>query len=664
MLLKDTGLNKRQVTAFAKKNIRTTEDLARYVPRAYRDYSTLQNIKYASPEKFGAFSGILTYCDKRLSSRWYLVMRVQQDDGTNFGVMMFTDTYRFKEYAALLHKRVVVYGKPCFDEKYGWQVRYPEGIEDFGDYVPHIKPVYTKIKGISDEVFEKSMKEAVDAQEDPMAPELPGKLGVMPYREALMAVHYPDSRSVLSRGCARLKLNDMMFFAEALGKVNGKGTETTDILFPKHDRMREFIASLPYELTDDQEKVLEAFRSCTETGKRFNALVQGDVGCGKTVVAVAMMVCACENGYQAVLMAPREVLARQHYEEVRKTAERLGFTCEFLSSSCTPSQRKAITERIRTGEADMIVGTHSCIAENVEYHALGLTVTDEEHLFGVRQKELLEGKAEEGINAVSMSATPIPRSLATILYGNKKEIMSIHSMPAGRLPVKTAVQTGHTNIFPFMEKEIAAGHQCYAVCPAIDSNDEYDIVSIEEMERVYREYFDAKGISLGIVNGKMDASAVAEVIDGFAAGDIKILMSTTVIEVGVNVPNATVMVIEQANRFGLASLHQLRGRVGRSGLQSYCILVSPERENARLQTMCRTNDGFEIAEADLKQRGSGDLLGVRQAGNNRFVNMMLRDRGLFNQAVRVIRYCKDNGYENHFEKIYGEYAESVGEDRE
>ena len=281
-------------------------------------------------------------------------------------------------------------------------------------------------------------------------------------------------------------------------------------------------------------------------------------------MAAALMVYSEENGYQSVMMAPRGVLARQHYEEIKGYADELGIRCVFLQSDMRQKERRDILKEIASGEAQFIIGTHSCIAKDVKYKNLGAVITDEEHLFGVNQKKALLEKAKSGVHSLSMSATPIPRTMATVIYGNQKEIMVISQKPAGRRPIQTNAYTDRSQVFARMEEEIQKGHQCYVVCPAIEDNDKTDLISIERVEKDYRDHFEPKGIRVGIVNGKMKAEEAKKVIADYVENQYQILISTTVIEVGVNVPNATVMVIEQADRFGLASLHQLRGRVGRS----------------------------------------------------------------------------------------------------
>lgn len=635
------------------------DDIAMYIPKAYHDYRKYHLVSEAPKDRYCAFAGTLVYCDLRYGAKQYIVARIKQDDRTNVLVMLFSETYHYKQYKMLTGKRVVVCGKASHDDQYGWSVKYAGPIIEEKAFVPRIEPVYGKIQGITDTVLLKTIKTAVEQAEEPLGPELVRRMSMMPYKEALREIHAPTGEGPLRTAIDRIQMNDMMYFAEALGRADTHGTDESPILFTKHEEMQQFVHNLPYKMTEDQEKALKEFTDTAASGRRFNTLIQGDVGCGKTVVAIAMMICACENGYQAALMAPREVLAMQHYKEIQALP---GIRSAFLSSSMGVKERKETLAKIESGEIQVVVGTHSCIADAVHYHCLGLTVTDEEHLFGVRQKELLETKADAGVHAVSMSATPIPRSLATVLYGTRKNIISIHSMPAGRIPVKTAAQSGRKNTFTFMEEQIKMGHQCYVVCPAIEQNDEYGITSLEETEKIYREYFGPRGIRIGIVHGKISAEDVHTTIRKFAEGELDILMSTTVIEVGVNVPNATVMVIEQAERFGLASLHQLRGRVGRSSFQSYCILLVRNKNNPRITAMLETTDGFRIAEYDLQQRGCGDILGVRQAGNNRFVNQMLANPLKFQLASEAVKYAAENGYANHLEDIYGEHAESAGED--
>ena len=652
-------LQKKTVNAFRKRNIRTSGDLCRIIPRAYHDYRSIVRFQDAG-EKFSAFAGELVYCDRRMGKKWYLVLKLMQGDGTMATVLMFAETYRYGELCGLLHKRVVVLGKACFDGQYGWSIRQVAAICPEAAFKPGIEPVYPKINGITDEAYRAALEAAISCQEEILEEEVRENYGLPSYPKMLQMVHHPMSEKDISAGRYAFVFHDLLYLA--LGLVpEGHGNENASCLLPLDAKEKELLSVLPYGLTRDQEKVLDAFDRCASTGKRFNALVQGDVGCGKTAVAAAMMARACGNGCQAVLMAPREVLARQHYAFMENIAAKLGLTCAYLGSGLPAGDRKKLLGGIADGSIQLIVGTHSCLSEGVEYNRLALTVTDEEHLFGVAQKRRLEAKAEEGVHAVAMSATPIPRSLATVLYGNGKEILQIRTMPPGRLPVKTCVQKEHGNIFPFIEKQVANGHQCYVVCPAIEDNEEYGIVAIESIEKMYRDYFDGKGIKIGVVHGRMPQDEAAGAIAAFSRKETMILVSTTVIEVGVNIPEATVIVVEQAERFGLASLHQLRGRVGRSTYQSYCFLVSSKGRTQRLSVMERTNDGFVVAEEDLKQRGGGDVIGMRQAGHNRFVDEMFRYPSTFMKASEAAVFCRQNGYGEKLLDEYGPGAESAGE---
>ncbi|MDO4647047.1 MAG: ATP-dependent DNA helicase RecG [Eubacteriales bacterium] len=662
MKLSEIGATKRQETMLAKRNILSVEDLALFLPTSYRDYRQIVSIQDASPDQFSAFSGKLVSVKKKYGKKAYLVMRLHQADGTCILVLYFSEVFLYEKYQALLDQEVVICGRPAYDDTYGWSIKDPSPCVSKEAFVPSFDPVYRNIEGVSVTTLRSLMEKAVSEQIEPLEKEVLDKYRLPGYRQALQCIHFPEDLKTVQAAKMRLMFNDLLYFSNALGMAEAHRPERTKVIFERNELSDRFIRSLPYELTEDQTKVVSKFRAVTRTGKRFQALVQGDVGCGKTVVAISMMVQAAENGYQCVLIAPREVLAAQHFAEVKEHAERLHLACAFLHSGMSAKEKKAALSGIADGSIQMIVGTHACLAESVRYANLGLLVTDEEHLFGVKQKEALEKKNEQGVHSISMSATPIPRSLAVVLYGNTTEIMVIKSMPKGRIPIQTAIQHSHKNVFPFIRKQVSIGHQCYVVCPAIDDNDEYGIVAIESIEKEYRAYFDQLGIKIGIVNGKLDKKDVAETISRFEKNEINILISTTVIEVGVNVPNATVMVIEQAERFGLASLHQLRGRVGRSSFASYCILVSSQMHNQRLETMVRTTDGFEIAEADLAQRGSGDLIGDRQAGNNRFINEMVQNPIIFQYAMRASEFCSEMGFGAGLNRIYGTHAESVGEE--
>lgn len=656
MQLKDTELNKRLISSLKKRKITTTEQLCELFPRAYRDYRSICDVRKAASDRHVAVKAKLCKVELKTSDKSninYIRMSLLQDDEVWINIGMFNNLYKIDYYRSMLQTDVVVYGKVIYDQ-YGYSMKDIEDIVPIHLFKPNISSVYKKYQGVGEDTLTAAIDYFVEETDEILEQIIVRAGKVTGYKEALKMLHHPESEDDIREGKKRMLFNDLLYFSIALKLNDNGGATDTKIIFSKRDMMDGFRKKLPFALTTDQNEVINKVYSNARSGKRNNILLQGDVGCGKTIVAVCLMLCAAENGYQSVLMAPRAVLARQHYDEIVKYAEMCGIEAVFLHSGMKQKEKKEAAARIKSGEVKFIIGTHSCLGEGIEYKNLGLIVTDEEHLFGVAQKEELVKKANNGVHAISMSATPIPRSLALVLFGENKEICSIKTMPNGRKPVKTAIQMTHKNTFPFMLKEIKAGHQCYVVCPAIEESDNEDInlIAIETVEKEYRSYFEPYGIKVGIVNGKMKEDEIRQVINAYTENKCQILISTTVIEVGVNVPNSTVMVIEQADRFGLASLHQLRGRVGRSDLQSYCILRSEETDNPRLNVMVQTTDGFKIAESDLVQRGCGNLIGQEQAGMNRFVQEMLENRKYFESIRPLAEYCIKNGYGKGLVELY------------
>lgn len=660
-------LQKRTISAIRKKKIYTVNDMVSFVPRAYRDYREIKHLSACEDGEFAVVRGRITKVDKKFGQRYYVVIRLTEENGDFVTVMYFSMAdYYAKTYGEHMQQEAVVCGKIKKEAKFGrwfYSMSPPEHYFFNGVYRPWIDSIYPNIKGVSSEMRDKLIENALKTVEEPLSWEIMSKYGMMDYKSALTELHHPTGLESLEKAKNRVLFNDLLYFAILFRLGESRDDLKSGILFNKVGLCQEFIKNLSFRLTDDQRGVLNRMVVTSRTGMRNNVLLQGDVGCGKTIVAAIMMMTAYENGYQAVLMAPKEILAKQHYAEITKYAEKYGIKTCFLHAGMKAPERKKAYSGIESGEISFIIGTHSCLSDKLMYKKLGLIVIDEEHLFGVEQKEKLEEKAVEGVHMLSMSATPVPRTIASVMYGNKKEIMLIKTKPEGRLPVKTAVQITHKNIFPFMEKEILAGHQCYVVCPSIDEREDSvgpEIVSVESMYKEYVSYFGEKGIRIGVVHGKMKKDEIEGVISGFYDGSISILMSTTVIEVGVNVPNATVIVVEQADRFGLATLHQLRGRVGRSSLQSYCILRSETPENERLDVMARTTDGFEIAEADLRLRGTGNLIGMEQSGTNKYVEEMLDNPEIFKKASEVASYCYQHGYADKLINMYKEH-ETEGE---
>ena len=380
-------------------------------------------------------------------------------------------------------------------------------------------------------------------------------------------------------------------------------------------------------------------------------MIQGDVGCGKTILAFLLMFVMADNGFQSVLLAPTQVLASQHYNELKEMAAQYNIDVVYIANGLKKKEREAILKSTEDGSALMIVGTHSVLSKEVKFHDLGLSITDEEHRFGVLQREEITTKAKAGMHTVTMSATPIPRSLSDVLLSTT-EVFNIQSMPNGRKPIQTAICASQNTIFQFIKKEIEKGHQAYVVCPLIE--DKQGVMEgILSVEQTYTEYANIFGKNaVAVLNGKMNEDETEKVIRSFKNGEIKILVSTTVVEVGVNVSNATVIVINNAERFGLASLHQLRGRVGRGNSQGYCILNSVHKNNKRLLALCKYKNGFQIAESDYALRGSGNILGTEQSGSNYYVELSMKYPDLFSELQKYAKKYMDTGEAEMIVKTY------------
>ena len=617
MELQKINNSTRTTNALKKKHIHTVSDLLEFSPSKYRFYGNPVSVNQCAPEQYVAIQAKQLYVRKnKLSKRrqYFLVFRFQDQFGVEFDVTLFEGAFNFEKYLENNEKTLVICGRFKITE-YGVSMDDISGFYPAENYRPHIYPIYPYIKGVGAENLANMRSHYLEMQPEIVerrALDVSG-LNLLSYPEALKFLHYPTNYQDITRAKNRLLFNDLLYFSLSLKKEFVETPKITEKRFTSWSKTQQFIASLPFSLTSGdggQRSVLNDIFKKIKDGERVNMLLQGDVGCGKTIVAAALMMYSAENNYQSVLIAPRDVLAKQHYEEIKSYAEKMGFTCVFLGGGLKASEKKKILKEIESGEVDFIVGTHACIAESVKYH-----------------------------------------------NGDQKEIRVISQKPAGRLPIITTGEQQREKAFARMEEQIALGHQCYVVCPAIEENEKSDLTSIEAVEVLYRSYFEPKGIEIGIVNGKLKKEEVEANISDFVANKKQILISTTVIEVGVNVPNSTAMVIEQADRFGLATLHQLRGRVGRNALQSYCILICEDENNPRVQVMCDTNDGFKSAEADLEQRGSGDLLGTAQSGANKYVEKMLNNPQLFAITNRVADYCKENGLGNFLIQQYEEHSE-------
>lgn len=642
-----------KLNQFHTYGIYTVEDLLRTYPKKYIDYRHPSSINEAEEGDRVAFAVTIENVTKRMGKTKEFVTASCRDSGTGTIIrVIWFNPYIYKSLWDKYGKRAVVCGVLKIDE-YGYEIVEPDVFtitesEDDVKKALRIYPVYKKIPGMSNDYFQNVMNASLEQCEpkETLPEDAKKHFGVISEQELIRRLHYPANIDEIKSVSYRLIFEKMYRFANKM-LADAKTIEKKSNIRPyRLTNTNRMIQKFPYELTEDQQNVVSTFVREAQSGKRINALIQGDVGCGKTVCVFLLMASMSDNGYQSVLMAPTGVLARQHYEELRSYAEPLGLTTVYLDGNMKASEKKKALVQIESGEADFVIGTHSVISDSVKFHALGLTVVDEEHKFGVIQRENLKRKAQEGVHSVSMSATPIPRSLALTLYDDALDIYTIKSMPCGRKPVKTATVNEDRVAFRFMESEIKNGHQCYVVCPLIseeDSDSDREPESVETVLTKLRYFFALnESIRVEAITGKMKDAEKSEIIERFKRNETQILVATTIIEVGVNVPNATVITIMDADRFGLASLHQLRGRVGRSSLQSYCLLKSDCRENPRLEAMCRTTDGFVIAEEDLKLRGTGDFLGTRQSGENEDIRMMLKYPKLY-ENIKIYIKSKKKG---------------------
>ncbi|MDD3048699.1 MAG: ATP-dependent DNA helicase RecG [Bacilli bacterium] len=485
-----------------------------------------------------------------------------------------------------------------------------------------IEPIYNTTTGLNKKTLRGYISNALSILNNNIKDYIPSflsdKYHFLDKYSSLRLIHNPEDVNSLKQAMIRLKYEELFLFMLKINtlKLNNKDLNTGYTRKIDNDKINDFIKSLPFKLTEDQKTSLNEILDDIKAPKRMNRLLQGDVGSGKTIVSVIAIYALYLSGYQSALMAPTEILAKQHYYTIRNLFKDTNIKIELLVGSFTKKEKQNIYDRLSKGEIDLIIGTHALIQKDVIYHKLGLVITDEQHRFGVNQRSYLKEKADMP-EVLYMSATPIPRTYALTIYGDM-DISSIKTIPLGRKPIITYLKTPKEmkDILTMIKAELDLKHQVYVVAPLIEESDKIDLKDVEKLKYQFELAF-KKLYKIGVLHGRMTTSDKEDIMDKFINNDINILISTTVIEVGIDVKNATMMVIFDADRFGLSTIHQLRGRVGRNNLQSYCILIS-NTEKERLKILTTTNDGFEISEADFKLRGQGDLFGTMQSGDMNF----------------------------------------------
>lgn len=617
------GIGEKTRKIFQKVNITTVGDLIRYYPRRYDVYEEAVPISELEEEKVQTVSGTIFGRVQVTGNKNMQITTIQVKETSGilkviwFRMPFLRTTLSGGGWITLRGK--VVNKKGCLTMEHP-EIFYPGS--KYEEKKDTLQPIYGLTSGLTNNMVMKAMKQALDGLDltkDILPYELRIKYGLAEYHYAVRGIHFPEDKEVFYHARERLVFEEFLEFILSLRKLKEKNEKLPNeyVIEPKKE-VSEFIANLPYELTGAQKRVWREISDDMASDTAMSRLIQGDVGSGKTIVAVLALLTVALNGYQAAMMAPTEVLARQHYESITRMFEKqnIPVKVELLTGSMTAKEKRKTYDRIECGLAKIIIGTHALIQGAVSYDNLALVVTDEQHRFGVKQRETFARKGGEP-HVLVMSATPIPRTLAIILYGDL-DISVMDELPANRLPIKNCVvDTGYRKTaYSFMKKQIAQGRQCYVICPMVEDSENLEAENVIDYANVLQQEM-GNEIVVSYLHGKMKQTEKDDIMDRFGKNEIQILVSTTVIEVGIDVPNATVMMIENAERFGLAQLHQLRGRVGRGRYQSYCIFMSSSKSKEtkeRLEILNRSNDGFKIASEDLRLRGPGDLFGIRQSG--------------------------------------------------
>lgn len=639
------GIGEKTEKLFYKAGIEKVNDLLRYYPRYYDVFEEPVLIRDLECDRTQAIKGTVVreVSVKRVRNLQVVTGYLRDERGDAIKATWFNSPY--------LKGKLTIGSTFIFrgfvKENYSnFSIEQPKifGIAEYNKKKGEMQPVYPLVSGLTNNMVQKAVKQALKLVEtEEFLPEkIRNKYGLEGLQQAIEHIHYPTDKNQLYSARKRLIFDEFFMFIYNIRNLKDKNTEIHNRhILEEPKEVKTLINNLPYKLTNAQKRTWEEIKRDISSTKVMNRLIQGDVGSGKTIIAFFALITAALNNGQGAMMAPTEVLARQHYDNLIELIKEHNINVNpvVLVGSMTAKEKREAYKVIESGDADIIIGTHALIQEKVNYNNLTMVVTDEQHRFGVRQREAISEKGERP-HIMVMSATPIPRTLAIIMYGDL-DISVIDELPANRLPIANCVvgTDYRPNAYDFMTKQIAKGRQVYVICPTIEYSEAVEGENVIEYAEKLKRIMPVS-VNIEFLHGRMKPAEKNEIMDRFANNQIQILVSTTVVEVGVNVPNATVMMVENAERFGLAQLHQLRGRVGRGKYQSYCIFINGSGKKEaleRLNILCKSNDGFLIANEDLKLRGPGDFFGVRQSGDFEFrLGDIMNDANILNQASEAV----------------------------
>ena len=639
MELKDIkGIGGKKIALLNKLGIFTVNNLLEYFPYSYIDTTKFKKISEITEE--GSYSyrlKIISLMENRKKRNIRVTKFLAMDEEMNYCTIVYFNNI-FISKNLKINNVYEMYGRAKLLGK-NVEIQSPT-MQNKANIIGSIIPQYHLCKGISNLDIVKIIQNLLKKNsyfEEKIPSNILNELNLESYDNAIRNIHFPKDNEGFIRAKRRLVFDEIFYFQLSMKKIKRNNEDA--IKFEIKDETFDFIKSLSFKLTNSQNKVLDdIFRDMT-SDKQMNRLVQGDVGCGKTIISFVAMFNVIKNGFQSVLMTPTEILARQHYESAKKLFSKYNIKVELLVGSLKESEKKVIREKIENGEVDIIIGTHAVFQEKVVYKNLGFVITDEQHRFGVKQRLLLSKKSKNP-DILVMSATPIPRTVGLVMFCDL-DISTIDELPSGRGKVKTYFvdENYEERYMNFIKKHISEGRQAYIVCPLVDESDTLELQSVINLyERLKERYF--QDVEIEFIHGKIKPVAKDRIMKNFEKGKIKVLVATTVIEVGINVPNSNIMVIYNAERFGLNQLHQLRGRIGRGNYESFCILVSNNKSTnvkKRMDIMCSSNDGFYISEQDFLLRGYGDILGYRQSGEARFKILNIqKDYELLKSAIKYV----------------------------